>query len=159
MNWPIKCRPPLVNTAAMQEQRKEWETCVCALDYKLHFSKLNFIFVQNSECICKMQIVNGQSNARRLTSSLQCSAKTVQGVQKGGRCRREGGRRWRRGSLVPTLVLVQTVHKHLSTSFSSKRFPAPERLSLIFISFHSNGSALFLHSYWPLKCYDIVSTS
>ena len=73
---------------------------------------------------------------------------------KRGRCRREGGR-----SLVPTLVLVQTVHKHLSTSFSSKRCPAPERLSLIFISFHSNGSALFLHSHWPLKCYDIVSTS
>ena len=78
----------------MQEQRKEWETCVCALDYKLHFSKLNFIFVQNSECICKMQIVNGQSNARRLTSSLQCSAKTVQGVQKGvgEQLRQAGGR-------------------------------------------------------------------
>ena len=76
----------------MQEQRKEWETCVCALDYKLHFSKLDFILVQNSECICKMQIVNGQSNAGRLTSSLQCSAKTVQGVQKrGGAGEREGG--------------------------------------------------------------------
>ena len=96
-----------------------------------------------------MQIVNGPIKCTL------CSARSA----KTAKCRRRGMRRWGR-SWVPTLVLVQTVHKHLSTSFSSKCFPAPEGLSVILCSFLSVLVLLLFFSFhktnWALKCYDIV---